>query len=157
MSREALGADDPKRWMDFAGTDLRMAKEGLKHGYRLEPLCFHAQQAVEKAFKAILLGRRIAFPKIHDLDKLMDLLPPDLVPPPGVKASALLTKYSEAGRYPHGFEDVTEEDYHHAIKLAQTVFDWVEKVLAGDRRSGTHEPRAAYKAGKSKLKPRKKK
>jgi HEPN domain-containing protein len=146
--------DDPKRWMDFARTDLRMASEGIKHGYRLEPLCYHAQQAAEKALKALLVARRVPFPKVHDLKKLMALLPPDLYPPREVRAATDITQYSEAGRYPQGFEDVTQNEYRHAVELAKGVFDWVEKVLAQEKHSGpqAQEKPAPYRAPKRGLK-----
>ena len=34
--------------------------------------CFHAQQAVEKSLKALLTSWGIAFPKTHDLTRLLD-------------------------------------------------------------------------------------
>lgn len=35
--------------------------------------CFHAQQCIEKILKGRLLAYGIAFPKIHDLEVLLDL------------------------------------------------------------------------------------
>jgi HEPN domain-containing protein len=50
-----------------------MAKvQGL--GIYYEDLCFHAQQAAEKAIKAVLLHRGIRFPYVHDIGELMRLL-----------------------------------------------------------------------------------
>ncbi len=40
---------------------------------RLDPLCFHAQQCVEKYLKAILTEAGISFPKTHDLPALLQL------------------------------------------------------------------------------------
>ena len=40
----------------------------------LEDLCFDAQQAAEKAIKAILIYRGIAFPYVHDLGTLLGLV-----------------------------------------------------------------------------------
>ena len=37
-------------------------------------LCFDAQQAAEKALKAVLIGRGIEFPYVHDLARLLSLL-----------------------------------------------------------------------------------
>jgi HEPN domain-containing protein len=37
-------------------------------------VCFHVQQAVEKALKAVLFSRQIEFERIHDLIKLGRLL-----------------------------------------------------------------------------------
>jgi len=40
----------------------------------LEDLCFDAQQAAEKAIKAVMIKRRIEFPYVHDLTRLLGLL-----------------------------------------------------------------------------------
>ncbi|MBI3952058.1 MAG: HEPN domain-containing protein [Acidobacteria bacterium] len=40
----------------------------------LEDLCFNAQQAVEKAIKALLLHRGLRFPYVHDLTQILRAL-----------------------------------------------------------------------------------
>jgi HEPN domain len=42
--------------------------------FTLEDLCFHAQQAAEKAIKGLLIRHRIEFPYVHDLAALLTLL-----------------------------------------------------------------------------------
>ena len=37
--------------------------------------CWHAQQATEKAIKAVLVFLEIDFPRTHDLDALRNLVP----------------------------------------------------------------------------------
>jgi HEPN domain-containing protein len=39
----------------------------------LEDLCFDAQQAAEKAIKAVLIKQDVKFPYIHDLAELLTL------------------------------------------------------------------------------------
>jgi HEPN domain-containing protein len=39
----------------------------------LEDLCFDAQQAAEKAIKAVLIHLGVRFPYVHDLSVLLDL------------------------------------------------------------------------------------
>jgi HEPN domain-containing protein len=60
----------PRKWLDFASTDLQMAELGLQHGL-FEPVCFHAQQVVEKSLKAFLLQETGAVPHIHSLPALL--------------------------------------------------------------------------------------
>ncbi|MBE2259841.1 MAG: HEPN domain-containing protein [Candidatus Accumulibacter sp.] len=36
----------------------------------LSATCFHAQQSVEKALKAVLTARRASFPRTHNLEEL---------------------------------------------------------------------------------------
>jgi len=50
----------PERWLAHARSDLAVARLGLQRDVLPEQLCFHAQQVVEKAFKAVLLHRRVA-------------------------------------------------------------------------------------------------
>ena len=40
----------------------------------LEVICFHLQQSAEKLMKAILSKNQIYYPKIHDLETLVNLL-----------------------------------------------------------------------------------
>jgi HEPN domain-containing protein len=64
---------DAREWIRRARSDWALARAKPK-GVYLEDLCFHAQQAAEKAIKALLIRHRIQFPYIHDLAKLLSLL-----------------------------------------------------------------------------------
>ncbi len=130
MRRGKLGADDPQLWLDYAKSDLALAKNGRKVAeVRMGALCFHAQQAAEKAIKALLIKSWVPFPKIHDIGELFQLLPTNFSPPPKVKEAAELSQFVEKGRYPLDFVDVEEKDYKKAVVQAETVVKWVEKVL----------------------------
>ncbi|MCH8838155.1 MAG: HEPN domain-containing protein [Candidatus Marinimicrobia bacterium] len=61
-------------------SDLNLARLSQPDGVLLEDLCFHAQQAAEKALKAVLVANSVAVPNIHSIRRLIDLLPanPDL-------------------------------------------------------------------------------
>ena len=50
-----------------------MARSRVPGAY-LEDLCFEAQQAAEKAIKAVMMKRDIEFPFVHDLNRLMSIL-----------------------------------------------------------------------------------
>ena len=69
---ERFPADDPREWMNRARSSLSMAKNRVPQVY-LEDLCFEAQQAAEKAVKALLIKRGIDFPYVHDLARLLSL------------------------------------------------------------------------------------
>ena len=66
MPPERFPPDDPREWLNRARSSLSRAKVQTAEAY-LEDLCFDAQQAAEKAIKAVLIKRGIAFPYIHDL------------------------------------------------------------------------------------------
>jgi HEPN domain-containing protein len=98
--------------------------------------------------KAVLVQRQIPFPKSHDLERLMALLPVDLSLSSRLRRAAALTRYSEAGRYPHGFEDVVVEDYRAAVAMAKDVYGWAENVLKAMDEPGIRENKAVYRTRK---------
>lgn len=95
----------------------------------LEGLCFHAQQAAEKALKAVLVAKGIPFPKTHNIRTLLDLLPQGIILPPEVEDAASLTDYAVISRYPGDLESVEEEEYLEAIRLAEVVVHWAEGIV----------------------------
>ena len=62
-------------WLQRAKSNMARAKAGKVSSEILyEDLCYDAQQAVEKALKALCILHDILFPKTHDIAYLMDLL-----------------------------------------------------------------------------------
>ena len=95
---------DGRQWLAHARSDLALARIEPPPGVRLEALCFHAQQAAEKALKALLIARRIEFPRTHNLRILLDLLPTEIAGGDDLGAAAGLTDYAVTTRYP-GLEE----------------------------------------------------
>ena len=103
---------------------MRRARERIPDVY-LEDMCYDAQQAAEKAVKALMIRRELDFPFVHDLDRLMLLLEDDgEIIPDGVREAGQLTKYAIVGRYPHEHRPVSEDDYREALALAEVVVRW---------------------------------
>lgn len=65
MPPERRPPDDPREWLNRARGNLLRARAMLP-GVYLEDLCFDAQQAAEKAIKAVLIAHGVSFPPIHD-------------------------------------------------------------------------------------------
>jgi HEPN domain-containing protein len=65
--------DDPREWLNRARSNLRRAAVPAE-GVYLEDLCYDAQQAAEKAIKAVFIARGVRFPFVHDLDALLTAL-----------------------------------------------------------------------------------
>jgi HEPN domain-containing protein len=63
-----LDAGSPEAWMQYAQSDLQLAHSGNHPGVLFEALCFHAQQAVEKALKAVLIATQVPAPKTHNIE-----------------------------------------------------------------------------------------
>jgi len=73
MARKRLPPDDPREWLNRARSNLLSARQTIP-GVYLEDLCFAAQQAAEKAIKAVLVHLGLTFPYIHQLAHLLKLL-----------------------------------------------------------------------------------
>lgn len=63
-----------KAWLDVAKADLQTIQHIINDEHLTGVAVFHAQQCVEKSFKAILIENNNALPKIHDLSKLFSLI-----------------------------------------------------------------------------------
>lgn len=66
MSGKCFPPDDPREWLNRARSNLARARSETEDVY-LEDLCFDAQQAAEKALKAVLIHSKVRFPHVHDL------------------------------------------------------------------------------------------
>ncbi|MBI4567580.1 MAG: HEPN domain-containing protein [Planctomycetes bacterium] len=79
----------PQVWLARASNDLALARATLPPGAAYEDLCFHAQQAVEKALKAVYLARHAGFRLVHDVEALIAGLREQGVDvPPDIDAAA---------------------------------------------------------------------
>jgi len=125
---------DPSRpgaWLRRARSNLARARahRGLPEVV-YEDLCFDAQQAAEKALKAVLVHRRIALPKTHAIAELITLLESSGLEVPGnVRCATALTPYAVEARYPGLWEEVTPAEYEDALRSADTVLRWAEAVI----------------------------
>jgi len=130
MSREELPKGSPEDWLQYARSDLELARLSPPPGVLLEGLCFHAQQAAEKALKAVLIANNTNFPKTHSIRMLIDLLPPTVSKPEIVEDAAGLTDYAVISRYPGDTEPIDDEEYREAIRLSEAVVSWAEKFIS---------------------------
>ncbi len=131
MPPERGSADDPREWLRHARSHLAIARAGSgAPGAFYEHLCFEAQQAAEKALKAVLVSRRIPFPKTHVLSDLLVLLHQGGVEvPEEIRRAAILTPYAISTRYPGLAEALTEGQYFEALELAERVLRWAESLI----------------------------
>jgi len=91
---------------------------------------FHAQQAVEKATKAVLAFSQAPAPRTHDLAYLVELLathgievPATIAEPEWLSPWAVTTRYDD-------LDDTL--DRHAAIDAAQSAIDWAQELLRQD-------------------------
>jgi HEPN domain-containing protein len=129
MPPEACAPGSPADWLRYAYSDLALAGITPLPQILLEQLCFHAQQAAEKAVKAILIAYDVPLPRTHNLRTLFDLLPADILVPSDVQMAAGLSDYAVASRYPGVSEAVEAEEYREAVDLAEAVVYWAEQIV----------------------------
>ena len=95
-----------------------------------EHLCFHAQQAAEKAIKAVLVHHGIPVAKSHDLAFLLAQLPVPVTVPVSLVSLPLLTKYAVQLRYPGEVAALTAREYRAAVRLAALAIEWAASVVS---------------------------
>ena len=63
-----------REWLTFARKDIASCKRLLGDDFLTSVVAFHAQQAVEKSFKAIIEEFEIGFIRTHDLTRLYTIV-----------------------------------------------------------------------------------
>jgi HEPN domain-containing protein len=126
-----------EEWLTHAESDLNLARLAKDHTEILpEQVCFHAQQAAEKALKAVLLHQKIEFPLIHDIEALLEIATQSGVSlPSDVAEAGELTPYAVEARYPGYEEDITPEQVDKAIRLAEGVVTWARTIITPHEQS----------------------
>ena len=125
--------DDPEvaAWSTKAFGDLRMALLALDtDDPLLDQACFHSQQAVEKALKALMVAIGHPVPRTHDLLVILDGLA-DSFPDLNQLAPALaaLNPYSVTPRYPSWLAPETLDEATEAVQSAETILQAVQDEL----------------------------
>ena len=134
MPRDELIRGRPLDWLARARGDLALAKQTKPEEAFWEDLCFHAQQAAEKAIKAVYQHKELPFRYTHDLEALGKGLEDNGVPvAPAIREAARLTNYAYQTRYPGAFEPVTRMEYQEALRLAESVVAWAEEHMGVGR------------------------
>ena len=120
---ERYEPDDAREWLGRAQSNLAQARNRTPDAY-LEDLCFNAQQATEKALKAVMIQQDIEFPYIHDIYALLAMLrDTGETIPKDVDAAGSLSKYAVTTRSP-GYRLATTQEYQEALEIAEAVVHW---------------------------------
>ena len=120
-------------WLEFAKTDLGVANH-LNDKYYPRPLaiiCYHCQQAAEKAIKALIIysGAKGGVPQKHNLSFLLDQMKNMYdIPEKYYDYADTLTPYGIAVRYPN---ELPIDDRHvkEAIRYSAEIIDWIEMIV----------------------------
>lgn len=124
MNGNRLPPDDPIEWLSRAKSSLSLARQQSQDIY-MEDLCFQAQQAAEKAIKAVYIAKGLVFPYVHDISQLLSVLEKNGIPVPiELRATSKLTLYAALTRYPGLGTPVSKEEYDEAMQMAEAVVTW---------------------------------
>lgn len=121
-------AERSRDWMAQAERDLRHARNA-RDDTDHEWACFAAQQAAEKAVKALAV-RLGGEPWGHSVTALFQALPESSRPDPGlVDRAKVLDKHYVQPRYPNGFDTGAPGDYYTRGE-ADAAIEHAEVILA---------------------------
>lgn len=118
-------------WLRQAENDLEWARHSLAGGF-FSQTCFIAQQAAEKALKALCFRRGFDVVKSHSLFQIVRSLDEDGTLEECAKE---LDIYYIAGRYPDAFpsgapfEQFTSAQARRALESAETLFRLVRELM----------------------------
>lgn len=128
-------APEVKRWMEYAENDLAVAKHLFNtfHPKPLEIVCYHCQQAAEKAIKAVYIEREIpgGLPRKHDLSFLLEQMKHHAAVTETLLDHAdELNAYGVVVRYPNEIR-MDERKATLALGYAQDILAWAKENLNG--------------------------
>jgi HEPN domain-containing protein len=130
MPSEGRAREAALDWVRRARSNLARARQPKPEDALWEDLAFDAQQAIEKAIKAVLVLKQVDFPRTHDIGELLGLLAgAQLVFPESVQRADRLTDYATGARYPGHSNPVTETEYREAVGLAEKFVRWAEGLI----------------------------
>jgi HEPN domain-containing protein len=123
----------PADWVRHAESDLHLARLGKDEPDVLRnQLAVHAQQAAEKAIKAVLLHHAVRFPRTHDLETLTELVRlAKLAWPLAADEISALSPYAVELRYPGGYAEISQQELANAITAAAGVVQWARGEVGG--------------------------
>jgi HEPN domain-containing protein len=119
-----------------ARTDMALARLVLERGEDMEPWgsVFHAQQAAEKAFKALLIANGIEPPHVHDLVDLRGRLPAQTEVAAAEQDVESLNRFTGAIRCAMRFQESPEPTWaeaEDAVGIASRILDAATAQIRG--------------------------
>jgi HEPN domain-containing protein len=116
-------------WLQRAESNLEIARRAKGEKILLEDLCFEAQQAAEKALKALLIYLSGDYPMVHAFTLILERLEQHVAVPESIREVVELSDYAVQIRYPGDYYPVSKEEYERALELAERVLRWVRSQI----------------------------
>lgn len=123
--------ESPQDWLARTQSSLEIAQYPYESATIFpEDLCFQAQQAAEKALKAIYVARGAKHRYTHRIGELLaDLRDIGISVPEDLACAVDLTRYAVNERYPNIGEYVSRQELEAAIQAARIVVTWAGQQL----------------------------
>jgi len=120
-----------EEWLRFANNDMEAALILSNHfPMQLEIICYHCQQAAEKALKAYLLFSDQEPPKTHNLESLVDLcIELSTEFSEIVDECEYLNPFGVQPRYPFNFE-LVDSDAIMSAEKGEKIVEFVRKMIS---------------------------
>lgn len=123
---------EAKTWIRLAERDCAIAKHLYDKFTPLpvEIVCFHGQQTVEKALKAVLAYYEDDIPKTHDITLLIELCKNHTSATlTNEKSADIITTFAVATRYVEDRRDFTEATAKFALNQANETLEMVKNFI----------------------------
>lgn len=131
------------RWMKLAEMDYGVAEHLFKTYYPkpYEIICYHCQQAAEKAIKSIIMsgGAKGGLPKLHDLSFLLNQIKNTVkIEEKYYDYADALTPYGVSIRYPNELF-LEERHAQKALEMAREILTWAKENVAQEAKGAKNE------------------
>jgi HEPN domain-containing protein len=120
-----------RRWMRQATSDLRTADLVMsEQDFDPGPVCYHSQQAADKAMKAVFVFLQVQYEMTHNLEVLAAPIPQGWAVKRVRGNLKKLSDWAVKARYPGTWLDPTRRDAQQALRLSRRIYEAVSKDLA---------------------------
>jgi HEPN domain-containing protein len=125
-----------REWLSKAKDDLDVIEEIKNKKHLTNMIAFHAQQAIEKSLKAIIDEFDLGFVKIHQIERLLEIVKEHVEAKIDYKIVQMLDSLYIESRYPVNIGLLpngkpTEEDAKIFFEFAISIYGAVKKKLEG--------------------------
>ena len=123
-------------WLSRAKDDLDVIAEIKNKQHLTNMVAFHAQQAIEKSLKAIIDEFDLGFVKIHQIERLLEIVKDQMDAEIDHRIVQILDSLYIESRYPVDIGLLpngkpTTEDAQKFIEFAILIYDYVKRKLEG--------------------------
>jgi len=123
-----------QHWIEYAKADLKNCEKILDEEFLTNIVAFHAQQVVEKCFKAMIDSKDLAIPTTHSIVRLNNMIGNYLVRP--IEMNKLLTLENAYANSLYPIDNTLTEiimpsltDATEFYKVAKYVYDITIKSI----------------------------